>query len=69
MTLEGKPGIGLTHPAAVVNDLYAGPSGIDDIYLDEGRPGINGVLNEFLDNGCRSLYDFSGSNLIGNGVW
>jgi len=41
---------------------------LDDIHHDLYRPGIETVFNEFLDDGCRALDDFTGGDLIGHGI-
>ena len=50
MSLEGKAGVGLAHPAAVIDHLDEGASGIayDDAYLS--RPCVNGILGQLLDH-------------------
>ena len=68
MALEGQPGVGHGHAAAVVDDLQAGASGIDDDDVDGLCAGIDGILDEFLDDRGRALDDLAGGNLVGHAV-
>ena len=48
--------------------MYGGTTGIDDDDVDMPRTGIDGVLNQLLDDGGRSLDDLSRRYLVGNGI-
>ena len=64
MTLESQTGICRRHATAVVNDLNAGTPCIDHRHMDGAGTGINGVLHQFLDDGCRTLNDLTSSYLV-----
>ena len=68
MTLEGQTGIGLRHAAAIVDDLNERATGIDNNDLDRLGTGIDGILDQLLDDRSGTLNDFACCNLIGNGV-
>ncbi len=66
MALKGKQGVVGNHAGAVVDDLdqfFAAGLHVD---TDAGRSGINRVLDEFLDDGCGTLDNFAGGDLVGN---
>ena len=65
MTLERQPRIIRVHPLAVILDpnlLLAAELDVDD---DAAGAGINGVLDEFLDDRGRSLDDLTRRDLVG----
>ena len=66
MPLKGHPGIHSPHTGAVVDDLDQCLAGILDDDLDVGRTGIDGILDQLLDDRSRSLNHLTGSDLIGN---
>ena len=66
MPLKGHPGIDGTHTGTIVDDLYQCFAGILDDDLDIGRTGVNGILDQLLDDRSRSLDHLTGSDLIGN---
>ena len=68
MPLEGHPGIGGTHAAAVVGDLDQGLAGILDEEIDPGTAGIDRIFQQFLHCGSGTLNDFTCCNLVGYGV-
>ena len=68
MPLEGQTGIGLGHAAAVVDDLDGRATGIDHQHIDGGGAGIDGILDQLLDDGSRPLYDLAGSYLVGHTI-
>jgi hypothetical protein len=69
MALKSQTSIGLRHATTVVDDLNSGTSGIDYQYPYVVCSGINGILNEFFDDGGRTLNHFAGGDLISDGVW
>ena len=68
MTLESHACIGRRHTRAVVDYLNERAACIFEDYRYRGRSGIDGVLYKFFDYRRRTLYDFSGSNLVGHRV-
>ena len=68
MAFKGQAGIGFRHSLAVVGDADGRATGIHDNHVDAMRPGIHGILQQFLDDRCRTLDDLAGSNLIGHRV-
>ena len=55
MPLDGKCEIGFVHPAPVVDDAdQPSPAGLDRDF-DRGRPGVERVLDQFLDRRRRPL--------------
>ncbi len=56
VTLERKPRVLRRHPAAVVPDEDALDASVLEIHLDAGRPGVQGVLDQLLDDGGRTLH-------------
>ncbi len=64
MTLEREPRVLRLHPLAVVvdaNQLLAAELDGDG---DAPGAGVERVLDQLLDDGCRPLDDFAGRNLI-----
>ena len=68
MALEGQTGIGLGHAAAVVDDLDGRATGIDNDDIDDGGTGINGILDQLLDDGSRTLDDLASRYLVGDAI-
>ena len=68
MPLEGQTGICLRHATAIVNDLDRRTPGIDHHHPNVVGTGINGVLNQLLDNRCWPLDDLASRNLVGYGI-
>ena len=64
VTLEGSEGVGVRHSDSVVRDADEGAPGVDQLNLDAGGPGVEGVLDEFLDHGTRAFDHFAGRNLV-----
>ena len=50
VTLEAEHGVTGRHAAAVVDDLDERAAGVRDNHGHRGRPGVQGVLHEFLDH-------------------
>jgi len=66
MPLKGHPRINGSHAGSVVDDLDQGLTGILDDDLDVGGSGVNGILNQLLDDRSGALDHLTGSDLIGN---
>jgi len=66
MPLKGHPGIDGSHTGSVVDDLDQGLAGILDDDLDVGGSGVNGILDQLLDDRSGTLDHLTGSDLIGN---
>ena len=63
---EAQHGVGRTHSAAVVYDLYQRAPRVGDVDRDMGCPCIDGILQQLLYDRRRSLNDLSGRNHVGN---
>jgi len=50
---------------AVVSYQDASSAAGGDVHRDIACPGIEGVFNQFLDDGGRSLDDLTGGDLVG----
>ena len=68
MTFKCHSGIILCHSLAIIDDLNTGLARIREDDMDILRAGIDGILSQLLDDGRRSLDDFTSCYLIGNGV-
>lgn len=68
MTFERHARIGFGHTLAVVNDLDERATGIPDEDLNLGSTSVNGVLDQFLDNGGRSVNHLASGYLIGDAI-
>ena len=68
MTLKGQTGIGLGHALTVVDDLDEGASRIDHDDADGVGTGINGILDQLLDDGSRTLDDLASRYLVGDAI-
>jgi hypothetical protein len=49
--------------ATVIGDLDGLAAAILDVYVDGGGPGINGVFDEFFDDGGGAFYHLTGRDL------
>jgi hypothetical protein len=49
--------------SAVVGDLDSLAAAVLDVYVDGGGPGINGVFDEFFDDGGGPFHDLTGRDL------
>jgi len=67
VAFKRKAGIRSRHAAAVVNDLDEAASCFLNDELDVVGAGIYGVFQQFFYYRCRSLHDFTGGDLVGNG--
>ena len=65
MALESQAGIRLRHSLTIIYHLNRGTSSIHHHDLNVHRSGINGILNQLLDNRGRALYHLTCRNLIG----
>lgn len=65
MALKSQARIAFTHSFAVVDDLNGGATGIFNEDFDLGGSGVDGVFHQFFNYRSGTLYDLSGSNLIG----
>ncbi len=65
MTLERQPRVLRLHPLAVVLDAQQPLAAKLHRHDDPRRPGVDGVLEQFLDDRRRPLDDFAGRYLIG----
>jgi len=66
MSFKNQRDIVVIDAGAVVGDPDGLRTALFQYNPDIGRPGVNGVFQQFLDDGSRPLYDFSGGNLIGD---
>ena len=62
MGLEAHDGVVAVHAAAVVGDLYEPLAALLRRDADARRACVNGILDEFLDDGCGTLHDFTGGD-------
>ena len=68
MTLECQACIGFGHAVTIVDNLNRSATGINYDDMDMAGTGIDGILNQLLDNGSRALDNFASSYLIGDGI-
>jgi hypothetical protein len=69
VALQGQLGVGPAHPPTVVTDAdEPGPSAID-LDVDVAGPGIQGILDQLLDDGSRPLHDLAGRDLVDQILW
>ena len=68
MALKRETGIGIGHALAVVSHLNGSAPGINHQHIDDCSTGIDGVFDQLLDDGSRTLNDFAGRYLIGHGI-
>ena len=66
MGLEAHDGVVAIHAAAVVGDLYEPLAALLRRDADARRARVNGILDEFLDDGCGALHDFAGGDPPGD---
>ena len=66
VTLEGEHGVVMQHAAAVVGDADEAPSSACDLDAQMSRTGVDGVLEQLLDDRGRTLHDLSGRDFIRN---
>ena len=63
VTLKGQIDLGGVNPAAVIGHADQAASAFDDLDAHIARPGIDCVLDQFLDHRSGSLYHLAGSDL------
>jgi hypothetical protein len=68
MALECQHGIVAHHAATVVGDLDQLLPARFDADLDARCPGVQRVLEHFLNDGRRTLHHFAGGDLVGYGL-
>ena len=66
MALQGELRILAIHPQTVVAHADQRLAAVLDLDPYGVRSGIEGILDELLDDGGRTLDDFAGGNLIGD---
>ena len=69
MSLKAKNSLIRRHSASVVDDLDERASRVLDDHCHLVRTGIDGILNELLHHGRRSLNDLSRSDHVRNVAW
>ena len=69
MTLDGQPGIIGIHAFAIVFDPHLLFAAELDVNRQPTRPGVDGVLDQLLDDRRGSLDHFPGGNLVGEVFW
>ena len=65
MAFEGQQGILMGEPLAIVQNLDPRPSCIPDDNMDRRGARIERILDELLDDLCRSLHHLPCGNLVG----
>ena len=68
MAFDCQPRVFRLHPFPVVLDPHLFLATKFDPNGDPAGAGVNGVLDEFLDDGGRPLDDFASGNLVGE-LW
>ena len=68
MPLEREPRVVGVHPAAVVRDREPPDPAPLDLHVDARRPGVEGVLDELLDDRRRPLDDLARGDLVDQDV-
>ena len=68
MALDGEDGIVARHPAAVVAHANGLAAAVFDREVDRRGAGVEGILDQLLDDGCRTLDDLARRDLIGDGA-
>ena len=66
MALESQQSVVTDHAGAVVGDLDEFFSAGFDLNLDAGGPGVQRVLQQFLDDRSRTLHDLAGGDFVSN---
>jgi hypothetical protein len=64
VALEGKKSVVFDHAVSVVDDANELATASFDLDADAGGVGIEGVFEELFDDGCRTLDDFTSSDLV-----
>ena len=66
MPHEGNSGVFRSHAAAVIRDTDIGCTPVPDFAGDMFCPGVKGVFQQLLDDGCRALHHLTGRNQVGH---
>ena len=66
MALEGKQRVVAAHTMAVVDDANELAATGFDLDANAGGAGVEGVFEEFFDDGCGAFDHFASSDLIGD---
>jgi hypothetical protein len=66
MAFEGEQSVVADHAAAVVGDANEAAAASLDFDADACGAGIEGVLQELLDDGGGAVDDLAGGDLVGN---
>jgi len=56
-----------SHPGAVIGDPDQPPPAAVGEHIDPPRPGIESVLDQFLDHARRPLHHFAGGDAVDDG--
>ena len=68
MTLERHDGIVARHPRSVIADANTLTAAVFDRHVDGRRAGVECVLDQLLHHRRRTLDDFTGRDLVGDGA-
>ena len=68
MAFEGEEGVVGDHAVAVVDDADELAATGFNLDADAGGTGVEGILEELLDDGGGTLDDLAGSDLIGHEI-
>ena len=66
MAGEGERQLFGVDAAAVVDDADEGDAAVGDLDADPGGAGVEGVLDELFDDGCRPLNHFTSGDAAGH---
>jgi len=66
VALEAEEGVVAAHAGTVVGDGDEAAAAGGDLDVDLGGAGVEGVFEEFLEDGGGALDDFAGRNLVGD---
>jgi hypothetical protein len=64
VALEGEESVVADHAVTVVGDADELAASGFDLDADAGGSGVEGVLKQLLDDGCRAFDDFAGGDLV-----
>ena len=68
MALQTQKRVGTVHAVAIVGDTDHAGATAKKLHGDAACPGVDGILDEFLDHGGRALHDLAGSHLAGHDI-
>jgi hypothetical protein len=66
VAFEAEEGIIAAHAGAIVGDADEAAAGGEDFDGDAGGLGVEGVFDQFLDDGSGAFDDFAGGDLVGD---